>query len=135
MSLKFRNPENGKVYDVTEGSCYGSGFCAKINTCSDCEITTESKKYGYAVGECYDWIKRNPEEAARLMGYDLLQDEERKPQKPPIGLMPEHIWKEQRFNSICHAIGRYVFSGLDPLPEWVDEGRRLMKELEMEEQK
>lgn len=53
--------------------------------------------------------------------------------KPPLGLTPEFIWKEKRLNDICHAIARYVFAGLAPLPEWADEGRRLMEELGMNE--
>ena len=49
--------------------------------------------------------------------------------EPPIGIMPEHIWKRKRYSDLCGAIGRYVLAGMKPLPEWVEEGQRLLKEI------
>lgn len=49
---------------------------------------------------------------------------------PPIGIMPEHIWKRKRYSDLCCAIGRYVLAGMEPPPEWVEEGQRLLKEIE-----
>lgn len=45
-------------------------------------------------------------------------------EKPPIGIMPEAIWRQQRYDDLCRAITRYVVAGLKPLPEWIDEARR-----------
>lgn len=52
---------------------------------------------------------------------------------PPIGIMPEYIWKRKRYSDLCDAIGRYVLAGMKPLPEWVEEGQRLLKEIESSE--
>lgn len=50
--------------------------------------------------------------------------------KPPIGIKPELMWKEERYNHLCEAIGRYMVAGFAPLPEWIEEGQRLIKEIE-----
>lgn len=31
-------------------------------------------------------------------------------QKPPIGIMPERIWKQKRAEELTQAIARYVFA-------------------------
>lgn len=49
--------------------------------------------------------------------------------KPPLGIEPERIWKQERLDEIQDAIGRYVIANLEPLPEWIEEGKRLYKEL------
>ena len=55
------------------------------------------------------------------------------PRKPPIGVMPEYLWKKKRYNELCAAIGRYVMSGPEPLPEWIEEGKRLEAWLESQD--
>lgn len=55
---------------------------------------------------------------------------DRKYIKPPIGIKPELMWKEERYDQLCEAIGRYMIAGLAPLPEWIEEGQRLSKEIE-----
>lgn len=49
--------------------------------------------------------------------------------KPPLGIEPERIWKQERLDEIQDAIGRYIIANLEPLPEWIEEGKRLYKEL------
>lgn len=49
--------------------------------------------------------------------------------KPPVGVMPERLWLETRFNDLAEACNRYV-EARKPIPsEWRDEmirhGRRL----------
>ena len=77
--MKFRNPKTGEVYDVL-GSCSKSGFCKKYDNCLICPI------YHNRHGEtCVGWVKNNPNEAARLMDYEVIEDEQaaEKPSAPP----------------------------------------------------
>lgn len=50
-------------------------------------------------------------------------------EKPPIGLMPERIWKLHRFEDVTAAIRRYSDAGRVIPDEWLDEYRRLKNEL------
>jgi hypothetical protein len=50
----------------------------------------------------------------------------------PIGLVPEHIWKIQRFEDVKAAIQRYKDANFPVPDEWVDEYSRLKKELHLE---
>jgi hypothetical protein len=49
--------------------------------------------------------------------------------KPPIGLMPEHVWKLHRFEDVTAAIKRYLDAGLVVPDEWLAEYCRLKNEL------
>lgn len=42
-------------------------------------------------------------------------------EKPPIGVMPEWLWREQRMNELQKAIDRYDFAGMARNKEWVKE--------------
>ena len=72
-----------------------------------------------------DYINEKPEEECPNCGRDM-----RTAKEPPIGIMPEYIWKRKRYGALCSAIGRYILAGMVPFPEWVEEGRRLLKEIE-----
>lgn len=67
--MKFRNPKTGEIYTVTHNDCYESGFCG-YTLCSECNI---GKSKGPV--KCSEWVNKNPEEAARLMGYEVVEDE------------------------------------------------------------
>ena len=68
--MKFRNPETGEVYNLTYKDCASSGFCKKHITCSRCPI------YEKTDGDtCSPWIAAYPHEAARLMGYEVVEDD------------------------------------------------------------
>lgn len=45
--------------------------------------------------------------------------------KPPLGLMPEWVWKEQRLEEITAAIMRYLIEGVFVPREWYNEQQRL----------
>lgn len=64
--MKFRNSKTGKIYNVENNNCNASGFCADIE-CKDCPI-----EYKITMKRCSDWVNANPEEAARLMGYEVV---------------------------------------------------------------
>lgn len=63
--MKFRNPETGEIYD----NCNRSGFRAEIE-CGECPL----KEY-IATGLCSIWVNAHPHEAARLMGYEVVEDD------------------------------------------------------------
>ena len=42
-------------------------------------------------------------------------------EKPPLGLIPYDIWREQRMQDIRQAMGRYAGANMDIPKEWVDE--------------
>lgn len=46
--------------------------------------------------------------------------------KPPIGLQPEHLWREQRMYELIACINRYHESGFPVKPEWLEELRGLL---------
>ena len=64
--MKFRDPRTNEVYEVTNNNCSASGFCAGIS-CSECPI----KGKGLI---CSEWVNDNPYKAARLMGYEVIED-------------------------------------------------------------
>lgn len=81
--MKFRNPKTGEIYTVTHNGCYESGFCG-YTLCSECNI---GKSKGPV--KCSEWVNKNPEEAARLMGYEVVEDEPKADSgKPRPSLVP-----------------------------------------------
>ena len=64
--MKFRSPETGEVFDVSNGAP-GTGFCCGIR-CYDCPIRS-------AHPYCKKFINDHPHQAARLMGYEVVEDE------------------------------------------------------------
>jgi hypothetical protein len=42
-------------------------------------------------------------------------------EKPPLGIMPEKIWIEQRILALTAAIDRYISTGKDPDQKWIEE--------------
>lgn len=65
--MKFRNPETGEVFDVRTGAerfCYGK-------ECDTCPI------YNRCPNDfCSEWAADHPHKAARLMGYEVVEDDE-----------------------------------------------------------
>lgn len=47
--------------------------------------------------------------------------------KPPLGLMPEHIWKDKRASEIMRAIIRYEDANMTVPWEWTNELVMLME--------
>lgn len=66
--MKFRNPNTQEVYEVVHNDCEKSGFCANLS-CLFCPISNKTK------GMCSTWINDNPNEAVRLMGYEVVEDD------------------------------------------------------------
>ena len=69
--MKFRDPRTNEVYEVTNNNCSASGFCVGIS-CSECPINGR--------GNCSTWVNSNPYEAARLMGYEVVEENQPEPE-------------------------------------------------------
>ena len=67
--MKFRHKKTGEIYDMTSKDCSGSGFCREI-LCSDCPII---KRRGDL--SCRDWVLTHANMAARLLGYEVVEDD------------------------------------------------------------
>ena len=68
--MKFRNPETGEVFDsLREAS---DKFCSD-HDCFWRECPLDKANESRA---CWDWIQEYPIEAARLMGYEVVEDEQ-----------------------------------------------------------
>lgn len=64
--MKFRDPKTGKVFDDICGA--HKTFCGMW--CTSCPlIIAYGTKYG-----CESWVRKNEEKAARLMGYEVIDD-------------------------------------------------------------
>ena len=64
--MKFRSPETGEIFDVRTGVerfCYGKG-------CSTCPMDNRCPN-----DFCSEWAADHPYEAARLMGYEVVEDD------------------------------------------------------------
>ena len=66
--MKFRNPETGEVFDsLREAS---DKFCSD-HDCFWRECPLDKANESRA---CWDWIQEYPIEAARLMGYEVVEE-------------------------------------------------------------
>ena len=65
--MKFRNPETGEVFDGVVS--FRGDFCC-LYMCCDCPISRKAQN-----ALCEKWIADHPHEAARLMGYEVMEDD------------------------------------------------------------
>ena len=98
--MKFRNPNTKEVYEVVHNNCEASGFCANLS-CLFCPISNKTK------GMCSTWINDNPNEAARLMGYEVVEDDCDQSQKSRNSVAKK---EEEKMNKprICEVLGMEV---------------------------
>ena len=86
--MKFRHLETGEVFEKI--NCAKIEYCAK-HVCNQNSLIDERYKVcdlpniatGYEKG-CYDYCISFPHEAARLMGYEVIGDEQEKPTRASI---------------------------------------------------
>ena len=64
MTAKFKDPETGEVFDILEFSRTAFENCAYIRVEANCKELS-----------VFDYIYTYPHEAARLMGYEVVDDE------------------------------------------------------------
>ena len=98
--MKFLNPNTKEVYEVVHNNCEASGFCANLS-CLFCPISNKTK------GMCSTWINDNPNEAARLMGYEAVEDDCDQSQKSSNSVAKK---EEANMNKprICEVLGMEV---------------------------
>ena len=70
MTAKFKDPETGEVFDILKFSRTAFENCAYIRAEANCK--------GLSV---FDYIYTYPREAARLMGYEVVEDDSDQSQK------------------------------------------------------
>lgn len=65
--MKFRNPETGEVLSIRNGIYI---FCKMRENCFRCPLEDVDESL-----DCEKWIEYHPHEAARLMGYEVIEDD------------------------------------------------------------
>ena len=78
--MKFRNPQTGKIYDFEGKERLTSGFCVGI-PCKACPIRRHRGKMS-----CREYVLNNPNTAAHLMGYEVIEDDD-----PAQGCGPQDV--------------------------------------------
>ena len=68
--MKFRNPETGEVFDCINEALNQYCFGKACN-----EQSCKLEKYDGFKQTCSMWAEDHPHEAARLMGYEVVEDE------------------------------------------------------------
>lgn len=59
---------------------------------------------------------------------DFLDEYESQLEKPPLGVMPRHIWDRKRQTELAEAMQRYLEAGKHIPKEWIDEYNELCTE-------
>lgn len=98
--MKFRNPETGEVFnDLQQAS---DAFCSTYDSyCQGCPI--DKVNGGCA---CWDWIQEHPYEAARLMGYEVVEENSNKLKETLINGNKEEVnMDKQARPRICEVLG------------------------------
>lgn len=72
--MKFRNPETGEVLSISDAVDH---YC-KQRWCDNCALR---EPVGDPDKVCADWAEYHPHEAARLMGYEVVEDDCVEPRK------------------------------------------------------
>lgn len=93
--MKFKNPETGEIYDFESRDCAISGFCREIY-CQDCPIQKIRGEMG-----CSDYVLSHPNTAARLMGYEVIEDDD-----PAQGCEPQDAAVQQADQSAKTDAGK-----------------------------
>lgn len=71
--MKFRNPDTNQIF-VDIHAAYAD-FCNSRDCDTDCPLDAPTYKEGYEF--CSVWAIHHPVEAARLMGYKVMEDDEK----------------------------------------------------------
>lgn len=77
--MKFRNPETGEMYVGILNAM--DHYCDSKEDCDDCQIKEPVQVYKGQKHPCYAYVADNPHEAARLMGYEVVEDDMLEPIK------------------------------------------------------
>ena len=69
--MKFRS-KTGEVALTIEQAL--AQFCDSKEDCDYCEIREPVQQYAGTKRPCHEYVRANPHEAARLMGYEVVED-------------------------------------------------------------
>lgn len=69
--MKFRN-KTGEVALTIEQAL--AQFCDSKEDCDYCELREPVQQYAGTKRPCHEYVRANPHEAARLMGYEVVED-------------------------------------------------------------
>lgn len=85
--MKFKDPETGEVFDDIRNAMdryCEQKYCKDIGQIpKECLCQLPNKLTGYSDG-CRNYCLKYPEEAARLMGYEVIEEEQEKPTRASI---------------------------------------------------
>lgn len=70
--MKFWNPETEELLSVSD---LMDNWCGEVCKGKKCPINDLASKSEMSGRECAEWISNHPHEAARLMGYEVVEDE------------------------------------------------------------
>ena len=70
--MKFRSKTGKVVLTIDEAL---EQFCDSKEDCDYCEIREPVQQYKGTKRPCYEYTRANPYEAARLMGYEVVEDD------------------------------------------------------------
>ena len=75
-----------------------------------------------------DSIEFQPLLPAEFISFELVlkEDNMERPVKPPLGIIPKKIWKEQRLGDLRDAIDRYLEANQRVPVEWIEEYNELL---------
>ncbi len=65
--MKYKDPKTGEVFEYTRDAI--NAYCGK--ECDDCPISIENNQKHLF---CFEYVSKFPTEAARLMGYEVIED-------------------------------------------------------------
>lgn len=71
--MKFRS-KTGEVALTIEQAL--EQFCDSKKDCDYCELREPVQQYAGTKRPCHEYVRANPHEAARLMGYEVVEDDE-----------------------------------------------------------
>lgn len=136
--MKFRNPETGEIFEVSETKRAGEGFCLG-KYCHNCPLYSQGLTSGR---NCTEWIMDHPEQAALAFGYDILCPDGSY-WRTRDGYMEYHMargenlpkvegqweWKCRRYLELCKAAMKYIKAGKEPEVAWLEEADVLLQEI------
>lgn len=70
--MKFRS-KTGEVALTIEQAL--EQFCDSKKDCDYCELREPVQQYAGTKRPCHEYVRANPHEAARLMGFEVVEDE------------------------------------------------------------
>ena len=71
--MEFRNSDTGEVALTIDQAL--EQFCDSKQDCDYCELREPVQQYKGTRYPCHQYVRANQHEAARLMGYEVVEDE------------------------------------------------------------